>query len=128
MKDQMDQGQQRSQSPEDLFDRSKRYARAAREFFRQAPKTVANREYERQGIRSSGSVAANYIESREALSKRDAAHRIRICRKESKETKLWVELTETGKNSTLEQEQQRLMRESDELIRIFTSIVTKLSP
>jgi len=40
--------------------------------------------------KSSGSVAANYIESVEALSKKDSTHRLRICRKEAKEYKLWL--------------------------------------
>jgi len=37
-------------------------------------------------IRSSGSVGANYIEANESLSKKDFAHRIKICRKEAKES------------------------------------------
>jgi len=47
---------------------------------------LLNEDDIRQLIRSSGSVGANYIEANESLSKKDFFHRIKICRKESKET------------------------------------------
>ena len=47
-------------------------------------------EYGKQLARSSGSQAANYIEANESLSKKDFSHRAKICRKEAKESKLWV--------------------------------------
>lgn len=53
----------------------------------------------KQVIRSAGSVGANYIEANESLSKKDFLHRIKICRKESKETAFWLRmLMETSEN------------------------------
>ena len=47
---------------------------------------MINKEIARQLIRSSGSVGANYIEANESLGRKDFAMRIKICRKESKES------------------------------------------
>ena len=49
---------------------------------------VSNAEDVRQLVRASGSVAANWIEADEALSKKDFLMRVKICRKEAKESRL----------------------------------------
>lgn len=89
------------------------------------PKTLSNIEYGKQLIRSSGSQAANYIEANEAESKKDFVHRIRICRKESKESGLWLRLSETGNDGELIKEQKNLIQEAVELRKIFSSILDK---
>jgi len=77
----------------------------------------------KQLVRSSGSVAANYIEANEALSKKDFAMRIKICRKEAKESGLWLRLlTPEDENNP---EINTLIQESTELTKIFGSIVEK---
>lgn len=85
-------------------------------------KTLSNIEYGKQLIRSSGSQAANYIEANEALSRKDFAHRIRICRKEAKESSLWLRLTEPYDGGV---GQAALMQEAEELRKIFSSILDK---
>jgi len=47
---------------------------------------ITNYENGKQLVRAAGSVGANYIEANEALSKKDFILRIKICRKETKET------------------------------------------
>ena len=89
------------------------------------PRTISNIEYGKQLIRSSGSQASNYIEANEALSKKDFAHRIKICRKEAKESCLWIKLCSTGNNQHLLNEQGILIQESMELTKIFASILGK---
>ena len=76
-------------------------------------------------MKASGSVGANYIEANEALSKKDFLMRIKISRKEAKESRYWLRLAETGGNSKLEQEREALEKEACELTHIFGSIVTK---
>jgi len=66
------------------------------------PRTLANIEDSRQLVDSSGSVGANYIEANEALSKKDFVMRIKICRKEAKESRYWLRLIDTGVNSELD--------------------------
>ena len=71
----------------DLEERTELFAKRVRDFVRALPKDLTNLEYFRQLIRASGSVGANYIEANEALSKKDFLMRIKISRKESKESR-----------------------------------------
>lgn len=83
----------------------------------------------KQLVRSSGSVAANYIEANDALSKRDALVRLKICRKESKESELWIRLLRSPSLALdLEGERQSLEKEARELRPIFSAIVQKCQP
>lgn len=79
----------------DLEDRTLQFARDCRTLIKNLPKTTSIIEDSKQLARSSGSVAANYIEANEALSKKDFLLRIKICRKESKESILWLKLIES---------------------------------
>ena len=108
----------------DLEERTLRFAKEIIEFVRILPKTMANIEIMKQIIRSSGSVGANYIEANEALSKRDFLMRIKICRKESKESRYWLKLIEVRGEDT-EKGRQSLLNEATELMKIFGSIVEK---
>lgn len=109
----------------DLEDRTFKFAQDCRDFVFELPKSVSNIEYGRQLVRSSGSQAANYIEANEALSKKDFAHRIKICRKECKESRLWLRLSTTGDDERLNKIQQKLIQEALELTKIFNSIAQK---
>lgn len=104
----------------DLEDRTYIFARDVREFIKKLSRTISNLEYGKQLIRSSGSIAANYIEANESLSKKDFLLRIKICRKEAKETRLWLRLIE-GDIS----EKEKLIEEVNELMKIFGAIITK---
>ena len=70
----------------DLEERTARFAERCRDYVRKLPRTISNIEYGKQLIRSSGSQAANYIEANESLGKKDFQHRMRIARKEAKES------------------------------------------
>ena len=98
----------------DLEDRTYSFAKTVRNYVALLPKTIASIEDSKQLVRSSGSVAANYIEANEALSKKDFVMRIKICRKEAKETILWLRLLNSD---------ERLIKESTELMKIFGSIL-----
>lgn len=107
----------------DLEDRTYEFAERCRDFVKKLPKTMANLEYGKQLIRTSGSQASNYIEANEAISKKDFKHRIKICRKEAKESRLWLRLCDIGNKKDLEKEQRELIQEALELTKIFGSIV-----
>jgi four helix bundle protein len=106
----------------DLEERSARFAEACRDFLRKVPRNIMNHEYIKQLIRSSASQAANYIEANESLSKKDFCYRIKICRKETKESGLWLRLLDGGGVDTVETERNRLLIESVELRKIYTTI------
>jgi len=107
----------------DLEERTLTFSKMVREYVTKLPKTISNIEYSKQLIRSSGSIGANYIEANESLSKKDFVMRVKISRKEAKETRYWLNLTIPEKQ--FENEQSRLVAESSELIKIFSSIIEK---
>jgi len=109
----------------DLEERTLNFAKRVREFVKKIPRTIANIEDGKQLIKSSGSIGANYIEANEALSKKDFSMRIKISRKEAKESRFWLRLIYTGNNKMLEQERADLIQETTELIKIFSSILDK---
>jgi len=109
----------------DLEERTFRFAQRVREFVKRLPKTLANIEDSRQLVNASGSVGANYIEANEALSKKDFVMRIKICRKEAKESGYWLKLVDTNDDSKLEHEREELIQEATELMKIFGSILHK---
>jgi len=108
-----------------LVGRTFDFAERVREFVNAVPRTPSNFEDIRQVIRSSGSVAANYLESQEGLSRKDFFYRIKVCRKESRESGLWLRLIKTGAKEELERAREALVTESEELKRIFASIAGK---
>ena len=111
--------------PYDLEERTYLFARRVRAFVCRLPRTVSNLEDVKQAVRSSGSVGANYIEANEALGKKDFAMRIKISRKEAKETRYWLRLLFTGDEADLGHECNDLFQESTELMNIFGAILRK---
>jgi len=85
----------------DLEDRTLDFAKRIRVFVAKLKSTPANIEDVKQLIRSSGSVGANYIEANEALSKKDFVMRVKICRKEAKESRYWLKLVNTDGEKNL---------------------------
>ena len=82
----------------DLEERTYEFARRVRAFMKLLNKTLANIEDAKQVIRASGSVGSNYIEANEALGNKDFLMRIKICRKEAKESRFFLRLIDTGDN------------------------------
>lgn len=109
----------------DLEQRSLEFAKRVRMFVKKLPKTIGNIEDGKQVIRSSGSIGANYIEANESLSKKDFLMRIKISRKEAKETRHWLYLVDTGDSKELEAERVALIQEATELMMILSSILRK---
>ena len=107
----------------DLEERTYNFAKRCRDYVKKLPRIISNIEYGRQLIRSSGSQAANYIEVNESLSKKDFKMRIKICRKEAKESRLWLKLSEPKTED--QPEKEALIKEATELMNIFGAIVRK---
>ena len=87
-------------------------------------KNTVSVEIVKQLTRSSGSIGANYIEANESLSRKDFFHRIRICRKESKETRFWLKRLQKL-YPEFENTINKLVKESTEFVLLFSKIVTK---
>lgn len=108
----------------DLEERTLKFARNAIAFTGSLQQTLANTEIIKQLVRSSGSVGANYIEANESLSKKDFAMRIKICRKEAKESRYWLNLAQT-EDDCFDKQRAALIQEATELTKIFGAIVEK---
>jgi four helix bundle protein len=108
----------------DLEERTFQFAKAVRIFVKTLPNTIANIDDGEQLIRASGSVGANYIEANESLGKKDFLMRMRISRKEAKESAYWLRLIHET-NNLKNDDAQNLMQEAFELKKILSSILEK---
>ncbi len=103
----------------DLEERTFQFASKVREYVKIIPKSVSSIDDIKQLVRSSGSIGANYIEANDSLSKKDFIMRIKISRKEAKETRFWLRLL------AYSQEREELLQEATELMNIFGAILKK---
>jgi four helix bundle protein len=115
----------RNSKPYNLEDRTLAFAKSVRAFIKKLPKSIANAEDGKQLIRASGSVGANYIEANEPLSKKDFRMRIKICRKEAKESRYWLRLLDTYDQPEQEKDRKDLEEETSELMNSFGAILQK---
>ncbi len=111
--------------PYDLEERTFQFAKAVRIFVKTLPRTIANVEDGKQLIRASGSVGANYREANESLGKKDFLMRMKISRKEAKESAYWLRLIHETNNLENADDSQILMQEATELKKILSSILEK---
>ena len=81
----------------------------------------------RRLVRSSGSVGANFIEAVEALGAKDFAFRIRIRRKEVKESRYWLRLLPLQEEAQ-EVRRKALIEEAKELVLILNAVASKHRP
>lgn len=112
--------------PYNLEERTFRFAIEVRAFLRKIKSNDLNRDDFRQVIRSSGSIGANYIEANAGMSKKDLLYRLRICRKEAKETNYWLKIILNSVEDENKEQIQLLIDESFELLKIFSSIIEKV--
>ena len=114
------------EKPYDLEERTYLFAKNCRIYVRKLPKTISNLEDGKQLVRSSGSVGANYIEANEKLGDKDFLFKIKISRKEAKESKYWIRLLQEL-NPDYRENSISLFEEADELRKIFSAIISKSS-
>ncbi|KKR30654.1 MAG: hypothetical protein UT63_C0095G0005 [Candidatus Gottesmanbacteria bacterium GW2011_GWC2_39_8] len=106
----------------DLEERTAKFAENIIDLMKKLSNTPINRRPIEQVVGSSGSMAANYCEANEAESKRDFIHKVSICKKETKETRLWLRLLARA-NPEFKEEFRKLWNEANELLLIFSSII-----
>ena len=116
---------QNSKPVYDLEERTFQFAKAVRLFVKTLPKTIANIEDSKQLVKASGSVGSNYREANESLSKKDFLMRMKISRKEAKESAYWLRLIHETNNLKNANDAQKLIQEANELKKIFSSILEK---
>ena len=113
------------EKPYDLEERTFQFARDVRLFVKALPYSISNVEDGKQLIKSSGSVGANYIEANESLGKKDFKFRMRISRKEAKESAYWLKLIKASNDFENKREVDELINEAIQLKKILSAIIEK---
>lgn len=103
-----------------------KFAERSRDFCRNVKWDVINAEYIKQLIRSSGSVSANYIEASDDLGKADEKMKLKVARRETKESIQWLGLMLVYNNEQLEGERKWLIDEAEQIRKILSAIINKL--
>ena len=118
--------QERPFDDRELLSRTFRFSEQIINLSRTLPRNEVNSPLIRQVVRSGTSVGSNYREACEAESSRDFVHKIRIAKKEARETRYWLRLLLVS-NQVLEDRIVPLGKESAELLKIFASISSKFN-
>ena len=119
---------QESKAKFDLEERTLAFAKDVRRFVRKLKKDIPNIEDSRQLVRASGSVAANYIEALEALGRKDFVMKLRITRKETRESVYWLKMINESNLDLINIRKicNDLTKEGQEIIKILTSSILTL--
>jgi four helix bundle protein len=105
----------------DLENRCLKFSKDMKNYCRSIQYDAINKVYISQVIRSSSSIGANYIEANEKLGENDLIMRMRIARKEAKETLYWLlHFSDT-------ESQKILTNEVEQLRKILSAIINKLN-
>ena len=110
-------------APLPLGPRTFLFAKNVRSFVNKIPYSRNANDDCKQVLRSSGSVGANYLEAQEAVSKKDFLLRIKISRKEARESIYWLKLLQDLIDGELQNQCTQLIQESTELVAIFTACI-----
>jgi four helix bundle protein len=111
---------------QELEERFTKFAEDVRDFCRLLKWDIINTQYIKQVVRSSSSVAANYIEASDDLGKLDEKMKLKIARREAKETVYWLRLVLLYDNKDLQEKRLGLMDEGTQIKKIISSILGKL--
>jgi four helix bundle protein len=106
----------------DLEQRTLTFPKDVISLCRKLPKNSINLPLISQIVRSATSIGANYREANDGLGKKDFLLRLRIARKEAKESSYWLELLA---ESNQQIDFSVLIKECLELRNILSSIITK---
>lgn len=106
----------------DLEERTGKFGEAILDLANKVPDGITNRILKSQLVRSGTSVGANYMEADAASSKRDFIHKMAISKKEARETQHWLRMVKK-QNPSLERELVVLLKEVQELVFIFSTII-----
>lgn len=108
----------------DLEDRTLEFGKQIIGLCSTLPKNNVNFKLADQLIRSGTSIGANYREANETDTKKDFKNRVRIAKKEAKETVYWLELVLEA-NPSFTERIDKLLDESGQLVKILAAIYSK---
>jgi len=109
-----------------LEERCYLFGKNVRQFCRNLKMDIPNIEDIKQLVRASGSVGANYIEANENVGAGDLKYRLKVARKEVKESIHFLGLIEVFNNEVLVKERTELISEAGQLRKILSAIINKI--
>jgi len=118
------EGEQSEKSAFDLEERTALFGEAVIQFAKKIPKNPVSTPLISQLVRAGTSIGANYCEADDAVSKKDFKNKIGTCRKEARETKLWLRMIAAAAPE-LKVEARKLWQEAKELHLIFAAFWRK---
>lgn len=110
-------------APVDLRDRTLIFAREVIRFSKPLYSILVAQPIIKQLIRASSSIGANFMEAKNAPTKKDFRHKVFIAKKEASETLYWLKLVEEFTDSP---ELPRLQSECQQIILILQRIISPL--
>src|SRR3989344_8216753 len=110
-------------SPVDLRDRALDFSKDVLRFAKELSRNPITKPVVDQLIRSSCSIGANFVEAKNASSKRDFRNKVFISKKEASETLYWLKLAGEFSDSP---ELTSLQKGCQEIILILQRIITPL--
>lgn len=114
-----------SEQQNDLRDRTTNYALRVVRMYSNLPKTTVAQTIGKQVLRSGTSVGAQFRESQRAKSDADFINKLESCLQEADESAYWLELLVRSGIVTANK-LEALRKETDEIIAILVTIVTKV--
>ena len=114
----------RRKANKNLLDRTLKFAEDILALAQKLPKNIVNNPLILQIIKAGTSIGANYREACEAESSKDFIHKIKIAKKEARESKYWLKLLPKV-NPNFRDQIVPLGQEVEEFVKIFASIVSK---
>lgn len=108
----------------DLEERTIKFSKNIISLCKKIPFSMINKRLTDQLLRSGTSIGANYREANECDTKKDFRNKIRIAKKEARETIYWLELL-IDSNFSLKEDLFSLLDESKQLMKILASIYLK---
>lgn len=108
----------------DLEERTTEFAKSVIRLCKELPCNSMNDRLIGQVVGAAGSVDANYREANDALGKKDFIQRMKIARREAKESLHWLELISEA-NSEKVIDIKPLLKESEEIKNILLAIIMK---
>jgi len=112
-------------APQDLRTRTSDFALRIIHLYVSLPKTTEAQVIGKQVLRSGTSIGAHYREGHRAKSDADIVNKFESALQELDETDYWLDLLVKAEIASA-QKLELLIKETNELIAIFTTIVTKI--
>lgn len=109
----------------DLEDRTTKFGKDVIRLIKDFRRDPINDRLIGQVAGAAGSIGANYREANDALGKKDFIQRLKIARREAKESQHWLALLIENNPSHADQ-LTVLMKEAGELKNILSSIISKV--